>query len=253
MKKFWSFKAAEKGVGELLLYGEIASSSWWGDEVTPKQFKEDMDALGDVSELKIYINSGGGDAFAGQAIHSMIKRHKAHTTAIIDGLAASAASVIAMAADTIIMPSNAMMMIHKAWTIAIGNADDMRKLADDMDKVDESLAVTYVEKTGNTHDQVVEWLAAETWMTAQEALDRGFCDQIEETKNLAASLRGSVLNMNGQVIDLSRYHNAPIQSIASMASRPAPADPAPHTAPNTSTTDDEASQLALELEILALA
>lgn len=251
MKKFWAFKNAGNGVGELMLYGDIASSSWYGDEVTPGKFKADMDALGDVSELKVFINSGGGDAFAGQAIHSMLKRHKAHTTAYIDGIAASAASVIAMAADTIIMPSNAMMMIHKAWTIAIGNADEMRKLAADMDKVDESLATVYVEKTGQEHDQVVEWLAAETWMTAQEALDRGFCDQIEESKKVAASLNGNVLDMNGQTIDLSRYHNAPIQSIVTMANKPAPAEPVLHNQ-NKSTQDDEASQLALELEILAL-
>ena len=133
-KKFWNFKNVSESAGELLIYGPIASESWWGDEVTPKQFKEDLDKLGAIEELNIYINSGGGDVFAGQAIHSILKRHSAKKTVYVDGLAASIASVVAMAGDTIVMPKNAMMMIHKAWTMAVGNANDFRKLADDMEK-----------------------------------------------------------------------------------------------------------------------
>ena len=115
-KKFWSFKALDETTGELLLYGEISDISWWGDEVTPKQFKEDLDALGDIDVLNVYINSPGGDVFAGQAIYSMLKRHKAQVKVYIDGLAASIASLVAMAGDKVIMPANAMMMIHNPWT-----------------------------------------------------------------------------------------------------------------------------------------
>lgn len=210
-KKFWQFKAKkdDPSVGELMLYGEISSYSWWGDEVTPKQFKEDLDALGDISELKIYINSGGGDVFAGQAIHSMLKRHSATKTVYIDGLAASIASVIAMAGDKIIMPKNAMMMVHKCWTLAIGNADDMRKMAGDMDKIDESIIATYVEKTGLEEDDIIELMTDETWMTAQDALDYGFADEIEEQKQIAASIKDGRFFVNGLEMDFSRYQNTP--------------------------------------------
>jgi len=211
-KKFWQFRAkADTGQseGELLLYGDISEASWWGDEVTPKQFKEDLDALGDISVLNVYINSGGGDVFAGQAIHSMLKRHKAQVKVYVDGLAASIASVIAMAGDIVYMPKNSMMMIHNPWTIAMGNAEDFRKLADDLDKIRESLVIAYQDKSGLERDKIIELLNAETWMTAEEAVSYGFADEIEETKQLAASVGNGRLTVNGQMFDLSRYRNPP--------------------------------------------
>lgn len=209
MPKFWNFKNISESEGELMLYGDISSQSWWGDEVTPKQFKADLDELGDVKNLHIYINSGGGDVFAGQAIYSMLKRHKANKTVHIDGLAASIASAIAMAGDKIIMPKNAMMMVHKCWTLAVGNADDMRKMADDMDKIDESIIATYKEKTGKSKKRIKEIMEAETWMNAEDALKEGFIDEIEQEKHIAASTKGGFLVVNNQKIDISKYKNAP--------------------------------------------
>jgi ATP-dependent Clp protease protease subunit len=209
MKKFWDFKNKDSDTGELMLYGDISEMTWWGDEVTPKQFKKDLDALGDIKNLNIYINSGGGDVFAGQAIHSMLKRHSANKTVYVDGLAASIASVIAMAGDKVIMPKNAMMMIHNAWTISMGNAQDFRKLADDMDKIDESIQTTYVGKTGMDKQKIADMMNAETWMTAEEAVEKGFADEIEEEKKLAASINGGFLMLNGQKFDLERYKNKP--------------------------------------------
>ena len=136
-KRFWNFKALDEKTGELTLYGEISNETWWGDEVTPKEFKSDLDNLGEIDTLNIYINSPGGDVFAGQTIYSILKRHKAHKNVYIDGLAASIASVIAMAGNTIFMPKNAMMMIHNPWTVGMGNADEFRKLAEDLDKIRE--------------------------------------------------------------------------------------------------------------------
>lgn len=209
-KKFWDFKAKTENEGELFLYGDISSyESWWGDTITPKQFKEDLDALGDISTLNIYINSGGGDVFAGQAIHSMLRRHKATKNVYIDGLAASIASVIAVAGDKVIMPKNAMMMIHKCWTFAIGNAHDMRKMAEDMDKIDESIIAAYEEKTGLEKDKIIELMDAETWMTAEDAVSYGFADEIEDTKQIAASIGKGRLVVNGRTFDLSRYRNPP--------------------------------------------
>ena len=253
-KNFWQFKAeAGTGIGELMLYGDISEYSWWDDDVTPKKFKEDLDALGDISELKIYINSGGGDVFAGQAIHSMLKRHSATKTVYIDGLAASIASVIAMAGDKIIMPKNAMMMIHKCWTIAIGNADDMRKMADDMDKIDESIIAAYVEKTGLETDDIIELMTDETWMTAQDALDYGFADEIEESKQVAASMKNGLLLINGQEMDVSRFQNVPEFPKVKKPTRARAEPPAPKPKPEPE-PDDQAVQIAkakmmLELEL----
>jgi len=187
-KKFWNFKAVDEKTGELTLYGEISDVTWWGDKITPKQFKEELEALGDIDVLKVYINSPGGDVFAGQTIYSILKRHKAKVNVYIDGLAASIASLIAMAGDKVIMPVNAMMMIHNPWTWAEGNANDFRKLADDLDKIRESMVVAYENKSALTTDEIKEIMDNETWLTAQECLDYGFADEIEESKQVAASI-----------------------------------------------------------------
>jgi ATP-dependent Clp protease protease subunit len=209
-KKFWSFKAAtDKEPAELLLYGDISSSSWWGDEVTPKQFKQDLDDLGDVTEISVYINSDGGDVFAGQAIYSMLKRHNANITVFVDGLAASIASVIAMAGDKVIMPKNAMMMIHHPWTWGVGNSKDFRKLADDMDKIGESIIAVYEGRSSIEKNKIVELMDAETWLSAEEAVNYGFADEIEQEKAVAASLNDGFLILNGQKMDLARFKNAP--------------------------------------------
>ena len=185
-KKFWDFKALDDKTGELTLYGEISDVTWWGDEVTPKQFKEDLDALGDIETLNVYINSPGGDVFAGQAIYSMLNRHKAYKKVYIDGLAASIASLVAMAGDKIIMPANAMMMIHSPWTFAFGNAQEFRKLADDMDKIRDSMIVAYESRSALTTEEITEIMDAETWLSAEDCLGYGLADEIEEAKQVAA-------------------------------------------------------------------
>lgn len=196
VKKFWNFKALDERTGELTIYGEISDVTWWGDEITPKQFKEELDALGDIDTLNIYINSYGGDVFAGQTIYSMLKRHKAQKNVYIDGVAASIASLIAMAGDKVIMPANAMMMVHNPWAtigVAAGNAEELRKfaedvkkLADDLDKIRDSMVVAYESHSALTKDEIIELLDAETWLTAEECLEYGFADEIEEAKEAAA-------------------------------------------------------------------
>jgi len=208
-KNFWNFKAKNEDTGELMLYGEISSSTWFGDEVTPKQFKEDLDALGDIKNLNIYINSGGGDVFAGQAIYSMLKRHKANKTVYVDGLAASIASVIAMAGDKVIMPKNAMMMIHHVASGAWGSASYLREVADMIDKAEESIYPVYEDRTGLPHDDILAMIDAETWFTAEEAVKKGFADEIEKEKLLAASTDGGFLMLNNQKFDIGRYKNKP--------------------------------------------
>lgn len=130
----------------------------------------------------------------------MLKRHKAHVNVYIDGLAASIASVVAMAGDKVIMPKNAMMMIHNPWTIAIGNAEDFRKLADDLDQIRESIVEAYKRKTILDEDEIKELMDDETWLTAEECKEYGFADELEEEKEIAASINTNMLN---------KYKNTP--------------------------------------------
>ncbi|MEC0752122.1 Clp protease ClpP [Bacillus haynesii] len=204
VKKFWEVKAAtgDDTVGEISIYSEISSFEFWGDEVTAQTFKDDLDALGEVNTLNVYINSPGGDVFHGQTIYSILKRHKAKVNVHVDGVAASIASVIAMAGDTIFMPSNSMMMIHNPWTYAVGNADELRKQADDMDKIRDSMIETYLGKAAGKleKEKLIDLLDAETWLSAQECYDLGLCDIVGEAKNIAASCNKELF---------ARYRNTP--------------------------------------------
>lgn len=205
-KKFWTFQAKGDKSGDLLLYGEISSVSWWGDEVTPKEFKKDLDALGDIDTLNIYVNSPGGDVFASQAMVSMLKRHSAEKNVYIDGLMASAATFF-VGVGKVYMPSNSMIMVHNPSTIVWGNATDMRKVADDLDKIRESMLAIYREKTGKTDEEIIALLDAETWMTAEEAVEYGFADELEEAKKVAASINNTILIFNKVQTDMSKFQH----------------------------------------------
>lgn len=185
MKKFWNFSKKEKA-GELYLYGEISSSTWWGDEITPKQFKEDLDALGEIDTLKVYINSGGGDVFAGWNIINILQRHKAQKIGYCDGLAASIAFDIYQSMDKRVAMKNSMLMTHNCWTMTTGNRHELRKQADEMEKIDAMLAEMTSKRSGKTVEEISAIQDAESWYTAQEAVDEGFADELEEGKQIAA-------------------------------------------------------------------
>ncbi len=208
-KKFWEIRAQGDGSADLLLYGPIGNGGWSEDEVSPKQFKEDLDALGDIQTLNLYINSAGGDVFAAQAIYSMLKRYKAKVITYIDGLAASAASLVAMAGERVIMPINAMLMIHDPWAVTIGNSGDHRKMADELDQIRRSMVAVYAAKTGLAEKKIIELLEAETWFTAEEAVEQGFADEVQESKQIAASLDGKRLTLNGVEFDVGQFKNLP--------------------------------------------
>jgi ATP-dependent Clp endopeptidase proteolytic subunit ClpP len=209
MTKFWSIKAASEETAELILYGDIGDDGWADNGC--KAFAEELRNLGNVTNINVRINSPGGGVFAGQAIYSSLKNHKAHVTVHIDGLAASIASVIAMAGDTIIMPRNAMMMIHNPWTIAMGDSADFRKTADDLDQIRETIVAAYQDKTGMPHDGIVELMDDETWLTAQDALDYGFIDQMDAAQDMAASLStDGRLTINGSAkLDPGKFKHFP--------------------------------------------
>jgi ATP-dependent Clp protease protease subunit len=186
--KFWSIKGTA-GIGEVVIYGDIASTKWDSTDVTVKDFADALKALGDIKALNIYINSGGGDVFAGQGIFSILKRHKAAKYVRIDGLAASIASLVAMAGDKITMPANAMMMVHNPWTYMMGNAHEMRKIADDLDKIREAMLEAYLSKITISKDEFSALLDAETWLTARDCLEYGLCDEVIEPLELSASVK----------------------------------------------------------------
>ena len=155
----------------------------WG--VRANDFIRDFKALGD-SKITLNINSPGGEVFDGLAIYNVLSRHSRPITARIDGIAASVASVIAMAADTIQMPENALMMIHDPSGLVLGTSEDMRELADVLDKVKGSLISAYRNKSGLEEDEIADMMRAETWLTAKEAKAKGFADQVTKARKLAA-------------------------------------------------------------------
>ncbi len=185
MNKFWQIRAQSDNEAEVLIYGEIGTDDYWSD-ITAKDFAKELKNIGDIKKLSIRINSPGGDVFAAQAIYSMLKRHSAQKKVFIDGLAASAASIIAMAGDKLVMPFNSMLMIHNPWSWGSGDSGDFRQLADNLDKVRETMLNVYEKKTGLSNDEIKALLDAETWMTAQDALDMGFADEIEGAIEIAA-------------------------------------------------------------------
>ena len=159
---------------ELYIYGDIVDNTdfkWDEYDVMPQDVKNTLDQLSDVSELNIYINSGGGSVFSGNTIAQLLKRHKAYKTVYVDGIAASIASVIALAGDRVIIPSNAYFMIHNAWSGGVGSAADFRKMANTLDKIDEGILNTYSENLREGVDiaTIKQFVEAETWMTGEEA------------------------------------------------------------------------------------
>lgn len=183
----WFTMKAEEGVGEIVIYDAIGKSFWGEDTVSAKSFLDTLAALGDVTAITLRINSPGGDVFDGLAIHNAIKNHAAKVTARIDGIAASVASYIAMAADTIIMPANSFMLVHQAAGFAFGTADDMRALAEDLGRIDASIAATYVARTGMTEAKVKALMKEDRLMDAKEAKALGFTDEVVKETKLAAN------------------------------------------------------------------
>ena len=185
MKKFWNWKnktitnqETETQSQERILFlnGTIAEESWFDDEVTPALFKDELNS--GEGDITVWINSPGGDCIAAAQIYNMLMDYKGNVTVKIDGIAASAASVIAMAGDKVVMSPVAMMMIHNPSTVAFGDRVDMQKAMAMLDEVKESIINAYEIKTGMSRTKLAHMMDAETWMDARSAVDLGFADQI---------------------------------------------------------------------------
>lgn len=181
MKKFWNWKnqTQEEAVERVLeIDGTIADESWFDDDITPKMFKNEL--YSGTGPITIWLNSPGGDCIAASQIYSMLVDYQGDVTVKIDGLAASAASVIAMAGTKVLMSPTSLMMIHNPATTAFGDHKDMAKAIEMLDEVKESIINAYETKTKLSRTQLSHMMDSETWMNAKKALELGFIDGIIE-------------------------------------------------------------------------
>ena len=209
MKSWYTIRARTSGT-EVLIYDEIGAYG-----VTAKGFLAELGALPEDAAIDLRLNSPGGSVFDAVAIYNALKRHAGEITVWIDGIAASAASYIAMAGDAIVMPENAFLMIHDPSGLVMGTAEDMRSTAEALDKVKGSLIQGYAGKSGKPDDEIAALMAAETWLDAKDALDLGFIDRIAEPVKLAASF------------DVARFRNAPPELVEAVGEPDEPAAPEP--------------------------
>jgi ATP-dependent Clp protease protease subunit len=166
----------EDGTRTLTLDGVIAEESWFDDDVTPKAFKEQLNA--GTGDIVVWINSPGGDCVAASQIYTMLMDYKDSVTVKVDGIAASAASVIAMAGTEVLMAPTSLLMIHNPLTVAIGDSEEMQKAIAMLDEVKESIVNAYALKTGLSRAKISHLMDAETWMNAQKAIELGFADGV---------------------------------------------------------------------------
>lgn len=189
MKQMWEIKQQADNKISLYIYGDVEGDSydWWtGDviesETSANHFRNELAKYPNAQQIDIFINSYGGSVFEGTAIYNQLKRHTAHKTVYIDGFACSIASVIAMAGDEIVMPRNALMMIHNMWMGVYGNATELRKAADDLDTINAAGRAAYLERAGEklSEDQLVGMMDDETWLTAAQCIEYGLADRYAE-------------------------------------------------------------------------
>lgn len=176
MKKFWNWIKNEDESRTLYLNGAIAEESWFGDEITPKQFKSEL--VSGEGDIDIWINSPGGDCIAASQIYNMLMDYKGNVTVKIDGIAASAASVIAMAGTIVKVSPLSLIMIHNPLTVAIGDSNEMKKAIQMLDEVKESIINAYELKTGQPRAKLSKLMDGETWLNANKALELGFADEL---------------------------------------------------------------------------
>lgn len=241
MKKIWELKqAAAADTLELYIYGDVQGDGydWLTDEIvksetSAKYFREELAKYPDAKQINVYINSYGGSVFEGTAIYSQLKRHPAQKTVYVDGFACSVASVIAMAGDKVIMPKNTMMMIHNAWNIAIGNATQLRKAADDLDTIMEGNRQAYLQKSDGkiSEDKLMELLEAETWLTADQCLQYGFADEVLGQEADLTEAKQMLQKVNQSLEQHLSYNKAIAAQVRELTQATPPPEPPPDPEP----------------------
>lgn len=193
-KSWFAVQARAGGVGSISIYENIGADL---GGIGAKDFSDALAKLGSVSRLNVFINSNGGDVSTGFAIFNILKRHTARKVVTIDGIAASMASVIAMAGDDVLMPSNAMLMVHEPFGVAAGGAEEIASFGEGLDRMRTQIADAYANRTGLTRERVLSMMARETWLDAEEAVRLGFADRVIAEMQMAAH------------VDLSKFKNPP--------------------------------------------
>ena len=197
-KKYYNLET-EGTKAALYIYGDITSWPWMESDVSSYNLSKQLEQLGDVDEIDVYINSYGGEVAEGLAIYSALKRHKAKVTTWCDGFACSIASVIFMAGDTRIMSNASLLMIHNAWTRASGNANELRKQADDLDTITQASINAYMEKVNISEEELKELLDEEKWLLPQEALEKGFATMISGVGTSSKPSQSAMMYIMGKV------------------------------------------------------
>lgn len=186
MEKFWNFKNSDTEEAELIFNGPISDETWWGDEITPTMFRDELSKV--KGNLTVWLNSPGGDCFSASQIYTILRNHNGKITVKIDGIAASAASVVAMAGDETLISPTGMIMIHNPMTFASGNKADMEKAIAVLEEVKESIINAYARKTSLSRAKISRLMDEETWMNAEKALQLGFVDSILFDENKTQSV-----------------------------------------------------------------
>lgn len=192
---------------ELTLYGDIGESFW--EDISAKRLVQELETL-DVENITLNISSNGGGTTAAIAIANALKRHKARVIANIDGIAASAATIITSACDIVRMPKNALFMIHNPWTIAMGEEKDFEKMAETLSKVKNSIIETYIDKTGMNKEKLSELMDKESWFNANEAKEYGFVDEITDNTDMEI-IENKILS-HGMVFNMTKFKNFKISN-----------------------------------------
>ena len=191
MHKFFAFKQKDESNTELNIYGDIVSMKWFENDVTHFDFADELSKV-TTPNLTVRINSYGGEVSQGLGIYNLLKEWNGHVTTVCDGFACSAASVVFVAGKTRVMPKTSLLMIHNAWTIASGDSEDFKKMAEDLAKINEPIIQSYCDATGLPVSKIQKMMNEETWLTAEEAFELGFANKIQE-ESFKASLESSVL------------------------------------------------------------
>lgn len=204
MKKYFQL-VTEGDTADLDIYGDISSWSWSGGNISAANLSRQLEELGDVSQINVHINSYGGEVAEGLAIYNALRRHKAKVVTTCDGFACSIASVIFMAGDERLMSKASLLMIHNAWTSAYGvNANDLRKLAEDMDAITARSKAAYLDRVSIGEDELSALMDAESWISPDEAVEMGFATGIEEFDggdNPSQSAFGSLMELVGSALE----------------------------------------------------
>lgn len=201
MNKFWLMNT-QGNKGKINIFGDISDYDWWQDETSPQSFLKDLENLGEVSEIDVYINSNGGSAMAGNAIYNMLSSHKAKINTYAVGIAASSASLIFMAGDNRYMYKSSFLMIHGPQAGVYGNAENLRQMADELDVIGDGVMTAYMKCGTLSEDEMKEIMSKDTWFTAEMAKEQGFATEILDS-NIQMSLSDGILDINNTKFNMS--------------------------------------------------